>query len=78
MLAFIRQQRTELPTARPELNIPRLAPGDRWYLCAARWPDALHARIAPPARLAATHENALRVCGLEAWTAHVPDNPSSK
>ena len=76
-LRFTKAQGNDLSTPRPEWNFPGLEPGDRWCLCAARWQEALEADVAPPVRLAATHETALDVLALDDLTAHALDASSS-
>lgn len=61
---FLQQQRdigNDLITPRPEFGFPGLNPGDKWCVCLSRWVEALHAGVAPPIVLAATHEEALAV-----------------
>lgn len=72
-LAFTKAQGNDLSTARPAMNFPGLAPGDRWCLCAARWQEALDAGVAPPVFLEATHEAALQYLTLEALKRHAVD-----
>lgn len=52
-------------TPRPEWRFPGLKSGDRWYLCATRWWEALGAGLASPVVLAATHSNMLKFVSLE-------------
>lgn len=63
-LLFSQSRGNDLSTPRPEFGFPGLRPGDRWCLCAARWKEALDARMAPRILLAATHEAALEVISL--------------
>jgi uncharacterized protein (DUF2237 family) len=63
-LAFSRRVGNDLSTPMPEFGFPGLKPGDRWCLCAARWQEALEAKMAPNVVLGATHEAALEVVSL--------------
>jgi uncharacterized protein (DUF2237 family) len=72
-LAFSRSVGNDLSTPRPEYQFAGLKPGDCWCLCAMRWREALEADMAPPVRLAATHEAALRYVSLEDLTRHALD-----
>lgn len=58
-LEFTASRGNDLSTRRGEF--PGLSPGDAWCLCSARWAEADAAGKAPPVRLEATHEAALRV-----------------
>jgi uncharacterized protein len=58
-LEFTASRGNDLSTPRGEF--PGLSPGDAWCLCAARWAEADAAGKAPPVRLQATHEAALRI-----------------
>lgn len=69
-LAFSRSRGNDLTTPRPEFRFPGLKPGDGWCLCVSRWKEAFDAGVAPPLRLGATHEAALRVATLEQLTKH--------
>jgi uncharacterized protein (DUF2237 family) len=69
-LAFTRAQGNDLSTPAPAWGFPGLVPGDAWCLCAARWLEAYDAGVAPPVRLAATHEATLRIVPLEVLEAH--------
>jgi uncharacterized protein (DUF2237 family) len=62
-LAFTASRGNDLSTPRGEF--PGLSPGDAWCLCSARWAEADAAGKAPPVRLEATHEAALRVAPRE-------------
>ena len=69
-LAFTLSRGNDLITPRrtdgpPEFRFPGLKPGDRWCLCALRWREAYAANLAPPVRLACTHERALQYVKLE-------------
>jgi len=74
-LAFSRRQGNDLSTPIPAFGFPGLAPGDHWCLCAARWQEAYDAGIAPPVRLAATHEKALDLIALEVLLEVAVDAP---
>lgn len=69
-LSFTKSRGNDLSTPRPEYRFPGLKPGDGWCLCALRWKEAYEAGVAPPVRLAATHENALEFVDLKALQAH--------
>lgn len=70
-LAFSASRGNDLSTPRP--GFAGLAPGDRWCLCAARWKEALDARVAPPVILAATNEAATEIVSREVLLAHALD-----
>jgi uncharacterized protein (DUF2237 family) len=72
-LDFSRRHGNDLSTPQPEYDFAGLRPGDAWCLCAARWREALEAGVAPPIRLAATHEKALAVVTLEQLARHALD-----
>ena len=72
-LEFSRRRGNDLLTPVPAFRFPGLVPGDRWCLCAARWREAFLAGAAPPVVLAATHERALEVVGLEELKRHALD-----
>ena len=72
-LAFSRGAGNDLSTPRPEYQFVGLKPGDCWCLCAMRWREALEVGLAPPVRLTATHEAALRYVTLEDLTRHAID-----
>ncbi|MBW4482260.1 MAG: DUF2237 domain-containing protein [Tildeniella torsiva UHER 1998/13D] len=63
-LAFTKAQGNDLSTPMPDFQFPGLNPGDRWCLCAARWQEALEARVAPPVVLDATHAAAIEHVSL--------------
>ena len=65
-LTFTKGQGNDLSTPVPAYDFPGLKPGDGWCLCALRWKEAYDAGLAPPVRLEATHEAALRYVTLEA------------
>lgn len=72
-LEFSRRRGNDLGTPQPQYRFPGLRPGDQWCLCAARWREALEAGVAPPVRLAATHERALEIVTLEQLAPHALD-----
>jgi uncharacterized protein len=72
-LAFSRAQGNDLVTPRPQWGFPGLKAGDPWCLCASRWLEAAEAGVAPPVRLAATHEAALDIVPLELLRTHAID-----
>lgn len=72
-LAFSQRVGNDLSTPRAEFQFPGLKPGDCWCLCAVRWREALEAGVAPPVRLTATHEAALRYVSLEDLNRHAID-----
>jgi uncharacterized protein (DUF2237 family) len=72
-LAFSRAAGNDLSTPRPEFGFQGLRPGDCWCVCALRWREALEADAAPPVRLTATHEAALRYVTLEDLTRRAID-----
>ena len=63
-LVFSLQRGNDLVTPRPEYRFRGLAHGDRWCLCFNRWLEALHAGVAPPVYLEATHAKALERVSL--------------
>jgi len=69
-LDFSLAQGNDLITPQPQHRFAGLKPGDRWCLCALRWREALHAGVAPPVVLAATHSKALEVVTLAQLQAH--------
>lgn len=72
-LDFSRRAGNDLSTPIPDFGFPGLVPGDRWCVCAARWQQAVDAGVAPPVRLAATHEKALDLIALEVLLDHALD-----
>lgn len=64
-LAFTKSRGNDLQTPRPEYHFPGLKAGDGWCLCALRWKEAEEAGVAPPVKLNATHEKALKYIPLE-------------
>ncbi len=69
-LEFSRSRGNDLSTPVPDYRFPGLKPGDSWCLCAARWHEAWEAGVAPPLRLAATHQAALQYVPLEVLQEH--------
>ena len=69
-LEFSRSRGNDLITPMPEYAFPGLRPGDGWCLCVLRWREALEAGVAPPVKLACTHESALQHVSLEDLRAH--------
>ena len=55
----------DLVTPYPAYGFPGLKAGDQWCLCVARWKEAYESGVAPPVKLASTHEAALKVVSLE-------------
>lgn len=74
-LAFSAARGNDLSTPRAEHLFPGLQPGDFWCLCALRWSEALEAGIAPPVKLAATHEAVTRYVSRSALLRHALDAP---
>ncbi len=72
-LAYSRSRGNDLITPRPEFLFPGLKAGDQWCLCVSRWLEAYAAGVAPPLRLSATHEAALRYVSLETLTSFALD-----
>lgn len=72
-LTFSKAAGNDLSTPRPEYGFQGLRPGDCWCICAMRWREALEAGVAPPVRLTATHEAALRYVTLEDLTLRAID-----
>jgi len=64
-LEFTKLRGNDLQTPRPAYDFPGLKPGDGWCLCALRWREAYEAGVAPPIKLEATHEKALKYIPLE-------------
>lgn len=65
-LRYSQAQGNDLSTPRPEFNFPGLKPGDGWCVCAARWYQAYQDGMAPPVKLASTHQKALEIVPKEA------------
>lgn len=74
-LAFSVSRGNDLVSPRAEYLFPGLKPGDFWCLCALRWSEALEAGIAPPVKLAATHEAVTRYVSKAALLRHGLDAP---
>lgn len=72
-LAYSRSVGNDLSTPHPAWGFPGLKAGDRWCLCAARWQEALEARMAPPVILTATNERALDVVSYVDLLEHAID-----
>jgi len=64
-LNFSKAQGNDLMTPLPSRHFPGLEAGDYWCLCISRWLEAVKVGVAPPIKLAATHENALNYVSLE-------------
>ena len=73
-LQFSLRHGNDLVTPRPAFGFPGLKPGDFWCLCAERWKEALDQGVAPPVRLAATHEAALAHVSLDELERHALDH----
>jgi uncharacterized protein (DUF2237 family) len=69
-LAYSLKKGNDLITPRPDHRFAGLRPGDRWCLCVNRWLEAMHAGVAPPVYLAATHANALERVSLAQLKQH--------
>lgn len=65
-----------LSTPMPAYGFPGLQPGDRWCVCASRWRQAYDDGMPAPVVLAATHERALELVGLEMLREHAVDVPA--
>jgi uncharacterized protein (DUF2237 family) len=64
-LEFTRSRGNDLSTPQNNGQFPGLREGDRWCLCAARWKEALAAKVAPPVVLRATHRITLQHVKLD-------------
>jgi len=64
-LSFTKSKGNDLVTPMPEYEFPGLKKGDRWCLCALRWKAAYEAGMAPPLKLEATHEKALKYISID-------------
>jgi uncharacterized protein (DUF2237 family) len=64
-LEFTKSKGNDLSTPNPAFSFPGLKPGDKWCLCASRWLEAYHNKVAPPVSLEATHEKALEIIDLK-------------
>ena len=69
-LQFSKSRGNDLMTPLPHYQFPGLKDGDCWCLCALRWKEALEAGVAPPVKLACTHEKALQYVSLVDLIAH--------
>jgi len=69
-LQFSKSRGNDLMTPLPHYQFPGLKDGDCWCLCALRWKEALVAGVAPPVKLACTHEKALQYVSLVDLIAH--------
>jgi len=69
-LAFSLQRGNDLVTPRREYRFRGLEQGDRWCLCVNRWLEAMHAGLAPPVYLEATHAKALERVSLAHLQRH--------
>jgi len=74
-LDFTVSRGNDLVTPSPDFRFPGLKPGDRWCLCALRWREALVAGVAPPVRLACTHEKAPEFVTLKDLEKHREAKP---
>ena len=69
-LEFSKRVGNDLSSPAPQFGFEGLKPGDCWCLGAARWREAWEAGVAPPVRLAATHEAALQIVSRQVLEAH--------
>ena len=72
-LAYSKYLGNDLSTPRPEYRFPGLKPGDQWCLCASRWEEARQMGVAPPVRLAATHQKTLSIVELSHLKSHAAE-----
>ena len=72
-LEFSKSRGNDLSTPRPEFGFPGLQPGQRWWLCAARWLEAYRAGKAPHVSLNASNQAALEIVPLELLKQHAMD-----
>jgi len=72
-LTFSRAAGNDLSTPMPQHGFPGLVPGDCWCLCASRWKEAFDAGVAPPVRLAASHQYALEFVTMAELRSHASD-----
>ena len=72
-LSFTLSRGNDLITPLPMYQFPGLKAGDHWCLCALRWKEAYNAGVAPPVKLAATHEAALNYVKMEELMQHAMD-----
>ncbi len=69
-LEFSKSRGNDLMTPIPAYGFPGLKPGDQWCLCASRWLEAYHSKVAPGVILEATNEKTLETIPLEALIAY--------
>ena len=69
-LQISKSRGNDLITPQPLYQFPVLKDGDGWCLCALRWKEALEAGVAPPVKLACTHEKALQYVSLADLIEH--------
>lgn len=69
-LEFSFNHGNDLVTPRPQFGFPGLKPGNCWCVCVGRWKEAYAAGVAPPVRLACTHEAALEVVSIDMLKQH--------
>ncbi|PUE43520.1 DUF2237 family protein [Limnohabitans sp. Hippo3] len=69
-LDFSLARGNDLITPSREYRFAGLKAGDRWWLCATRWKEALDAGVAPPVVLECTHERALDFVTLAQLQSH--------
>lgn len=72
-LSYTKSRGNDLSSPRPEFQFPGLQPGDFWCLCVLRWKEALEAGVAPPVKLAASHEKSLEFVTLKELMNHAVD-----
>ena len=64
-LEYSRFKGNDLATSVPEFGFPGLKQGDRWCLCAQRWLEAYHHKMAPRVHLTRTHNKATAIIPLD-------------
>ena len=64
-LEYSRFKGNDLSTPVPEFGFPGLNQGDRWCLCAQRWLEVYHQKMAPRVHLTRTHKKALDIVPIE-------------
>lgn len=64
-LTYSKALGNDLSTPAPAYGFPGLRPGDHWCVCAPRWLEAYEDGMAPPVRLACTHQSALELIPME-------------
>ena len=69
-LTYSKAQGNDLSTPVPAFGFPGLKPGDHWCVCAPRWKQAYEDGMAPPVRLQATEQSALKIIPLEVLRLH--------